>query len=174
MGELGRGLLLLQGARTQRKGSLVMRGVGIFMGALTFVAGTTIISGGIIGVFRNLGSVADLGKGLGNTIALLLVFSVACLLASPDGFYRRHPRLIAASAAIATIGGSGFIVAAFFHPAFQEASFGASFAAFFVLLAGILALADAAVLFIRSRMMMKSPDLNKAVEIEAPPVEDDL
>lgn len=134
-----------------------MRVLGILMGALTFIVGTgAIIPEGIIGVFRHLGSVADFGKGMGNIIALLLIFFISYLLCSPDEFYRRHPKLITASGAIATMGGLGFIIAAFFHPAFQEASLGASFAAFFVSLAGLLALADAAILLIRRRRVLKS------------------
>jgi len=119
------------------------------MGALTFVAGIGIIPDGIAGVFRHFDSVADLGKGIGNIIALLLIIFISYLLISPDEFYMRHPRLIPAGGAIAAIGGLGLVMAAFLHPAFQEASLGASFAAFFAFLAGLLALADAAVLFIR-------------------------
>lgn len=128
-----------------------MRNLGMLMGALTFVAGIAIIPEGIAGVFRNIGSAADFGKGIGNIIAILLIFSIAYILASPDGFYRRHLRLVTAAGAITAIGGLGIIIAAFLHPAFQEASLGASFAAFFAFLAGLLALADAAVLFIRCR-----------------------
>ena len=129
-----------------------MRVLGIFMGALTLIAGASaIIPEGIAGVFQYHRSVADLGKGMGNIIALLLIFLISYLLYSPDEFYRRHPRLITAGGAIATMGSLGFITAAFLHPAFQEASLGASFAAFFVSLAGLLALADAAILFISLR-----------------------
>jgi len=119
------------------------------MGLLTFVAGIGIISEGIVGVFRHFGSVTDLGKGIGNIIALLLILFISYLLISPDEFYRRHRKLIPAGGAIAAIGGAGLVMAAFLHPAFQEASLGASFAAFFVGLAGLLALADGAVLLVR-------------------------
>jgi hypothetical protein len=134
----------------QNKGGF-LRVIGIFMGALTFMAGTSIIPQGIIGVFQDPRSVADLGKGMGNIIALLLILFISYVLYSPDEFYRRHPRLITASGAIAAIGGLGIIIAAFFHPAFQEASLGPSFAKFFICLAGLLALVDAFILFIRGR-----------------------
>jgi hypothetical protein len=140
-----------------------MRNLGILLGVLTFIAGIAIIPEGIAGVFRNIGSAADLGKGLGNIIALLLVFSVAYILISSDGFYRRHPRLAAAGGAIAAIGGLGIITAAFLHPAFQEASLGASFAAFFAFLAGLLALADAAVVFIRCISVMNRGKRSKII-----------
>ena len=84
----------------------------MLMGALTFVAGIAIIPEGIAGVFRNAGSAADFGKGIGNIIALLLVFSIAYLLTIPDGFYHRHPRLIIAAGAITTTGGKVTLTAA--------------------------------------------------------------
>jgi len=146
-----------------------MRNLGILMGVLTFVVGTAIIQKGIVGVFRNIGSAVDFGKGIGNVIALLLVFSIAYLLTIPDGFYHRHPRLIIAAGAVTTIGGLGLVTAAFLHPAFQEASFGASFAASFAFLAGLLALVDAAVLFIRcrwARNKRSSPRMRKEDVVE--------
>ncbi len=128
-----------------------MRNLGILLGTLTFVAGIAIIPEGIAGVFRNIGSAADFGKGIGNMTAMLVVLSIAYLLIIPDRFYRRHPRLITAAGASTAIGGLGIIIAAFLHPAFQEASLGASFAASFMFLAGLLALADATALFMRYR-----------------------
>jgi hypothetical protein len=136
----------------RRKGGyFIMRAVGILLGAITLMAGIGIIPEGIIGVFQYHSSLAELGKGIGNIVALLLIIFISYLLYSPDAFYRQHLRLIAAGGAIATIGGFGLIIAAFFYPAFQEASYGASFAATFAFLAGLLALADAAILFIRRR-----------------------
>ena len=128
-----------------------MRTVGIITGVLTFIAGASIIPEGIIGVFQYQSSATDLGIGIGNIIALFLIFLIAYVLYNPDEFYRRHPRLITASGAVATIGGLGLIIAAFFHPAFQEASLGPSFAKFFICLAGLLAWVDAFILFIRGR-----------------------
>ena len=151
-----------------------MRGLGLFMGALTFVAGTiAIIPEGIIGVFGDVGSVADLGKGMGNIIALLLIFLIAYLLCSPDEFYQRHLGLTTASVAIATLGGLGLIVSVFFHPIFREASLGAALYAFFAFLGAFLALADAVVLFIRREKVMEFSNFNKTAEIEPPSIEDD-
>jgi len=132
-----------------------MRNVGIFMGALTFIVGIGIVPR-IIGFFQYHRSLADMGEGMAYIIALLLIFFISYLLYSPDEFYLRHLRLIVAGGAIASFGGLGAIIAAFFHPAFQEASLGASFAAIFVFLAGLLALTDASILFIRHRKVRKA------------------
>jgi hypothetical protein len=126
------------------------------MGVLTFIAGLSIIPEGIIGVFQYQSSAMGFGNGIGNIIALLLIFLIAYALFNPDEFYRRHPKLIITSGIVATIGGLGLIIAAFLHPTFQEASLGASFVKFFVSLAGLLALVDASVLFIRGRRVKMS------------------
>jgi len=138
-------------------GYFLMRAVGILLGAITLIAGIGIIPEGIIGVFQQHSSLAELGKGIGNIVALVLIIFISYLLYSPDEFYRQHLKLIAAGVAIVAIGGFGLLIAAFFYPAFQEASFGASFAAMFAFLAGLLALADAAILFIRRRRVRLNP-----------------
>lgn len=109
-----------------------LRAIGIFMGGLTFIAG-------IIGTIEIY------------LIPLPFFAFISYLLCASNRFYMRHQRLIAAGGVIAAIAGVGLIMTPFLHPAFQEASYGAGLYAFGLVLAGLIALADAGVLFTRLR-----------------------
>jgi len=107
-----------------------MRVLGICMGVLTFFAG-------IIGTIEIL------------LLPMPLIAFISYLLCASDDFYLRHPSLITAGGAITAIVGLGLVMAPCLHPRFQEPSLGAAFYAFVFFLAGLLALADAGVLFAR-------------------------
>ena len=107
-----------------------LRAVGVFMGVLTFIAGLI----GTIEIF---------------CIPLPFVAFISYLLCTSNRFYVRHQRLVAAVGVIAAIAGVGLFITPFVHPAFQEASLGAGLYGFLFVLAGLFALADASVLFIR-------------------------
>lgn len=109
-----------------------MRVLGICMGVLTFFAG-------IIGTIEIL------------LLPMPLIAFISYLLCASDDFYLRHPSLITAGGAITAIVGLGLIMAPCLHPRFQESSLGAFFYTFLFFFAGLLALADAGVLFARRR-----------------------
>jgi len=120
---------------------------GIVFGGLTFLAGGAgIVPEGIIGPLRLH---EDTSHWIGNSFAMALVVFVSALLCSPDHLYRRFWIVICAGAAIAAIGGVALIITAFRYPAFEEPTYAAGLWRGLVLLAGLWALTDSAVLCIR-------------------------
>jgi hypothetical protein len=112
-----------------------LHAIGIFMGVLTFMAG---IIGSIQAYF----------------IPLPFVAFISYLLCASGHFYVKHRRLTAIGGVIATIVGVGLVIALFNYPPFEKdlrhpEGFGGGFLAFLVILAGLLAFTDAAVLFLR-------------------------
>jgi len=118
---------------------------GIVFGGLTlFAGGVGIVPEGIIGVLQH--SPVNTDHLMGCSFAMALVVFVSALLCSPDHLYRSFWILICAGAAIATIGGVALIITAFRYPAFEEPTYAAGLWWGLVLLAGLWALIDFAVL----------------------------
>jgi len=104
------------------------------MGVLTFMAGII----GSIEIYL---------------IPLPFVAFISYVLCASDRFYVRHRRLVAAGGVIVAIAVVCLAMAPFTYPPFQrtfeEDPTGASILGFLLILAGLLALTDAGVLFMR-------------------------